>query len=123
MLLLLGIFSAAGTLLSKSGVSPAQKIYFTIVAVAVLGIGYYANVELHKLRTAVRDLLVRCEIALGFFREDLFLSGDKLYTDYELAYAGRWMRRRYWIVLLVGAGFLVLLWRIPQLGSHYPDGV
>jgi hypothetical protein len=111
--LILGILSAAGTLLSKSGfdVDDAQKAYFSLVALVVAGIGQHAINELHDMRIAVRDLLVRCEIGLGFYEVGAFLAGKTLYTDYEWQYPtrGAWMKQNYWIVWLVCAGFLVLL--------------
>lgn len=69
--------------------------------------------ELHNLRIAVRDLLVRCETALGFYQTDKFFQGEMPYTTDEQTYAlgkGAWMKQNYWIVWGVSTAFLVLLW-------------
>ena len=69
--------------------------------------------ELHNLRIAVRDLLVRCETALGFYQTDKFFQGEMPYTTDEQTYAlgkGAWMKQNYWIVRGVSTAFLVLLW-------------
>ncbi len=116
--LILGILSAAGTLLSKGGidVDNPQKAYFCLVALVIVGVGQHAINELHDMRIAVRDLLVRCEIGLGFYEVGAFLAGKMLYTDYEWRYPtrGAWMKQNYWIVWVVCAGFLVLLF----FGKH-----
>jgi hypothetical protein len=113
--LLLGIFSAAGTLLLKKDVEipwPALT-YITAIAVALLLIGQHAVNEFHDLRVAVRDLLVRCETALRFYETGAFLEGEMLYTKEEQEYAigkGGWMKENYWIVYVVGGAFIFLLW-------------
>jgi len=112
--LILGILSAAGTLLIKEGglLDPVPKLYVSLLALIVVGIGQHAINELHDLRIATRDLLVRCEIALRFYEAGAFLKGRMLYTNYELDYPARgaWMKQNYWIVWIVCAGFLILLW-------------
>ena len=111
--LVLGILGAAGTLLIKGvELQPAPKVYVSLVAFSVVLIGNLTIYELHDLRRAVRDLLVRCEIALRFYEVGTFLQGKMLYTSDEWKYPerGAWMRRYYVIVWLVCAGFLWLLW-------------
>lgn len=131
--LILGILSAAGTLLINAHLQPsprtgtasgsypfpvswighnAARIYVSLVAVVAVAIGRHAVNELHDLRKHVRDLLVRCEIALGFYETGAFLKGKPLYTTDEQEYPtkGAWMKQNYWIVLLVCAGFLLFLW-------------
>jgi hypothetical protein len=120
---LLGIFSAGGTLLLKQAEPLNQashldwhtKLYISVVAFALAFLGRHAINELHDLRIAVRELLVRCEVALRFYEVGRFLQGDMLYTDYEKEYArgkkGRWTKQTYWIVWLVCAAFLLMLWR------------
>ena len=113
---LLGILSAAGTLLIKEAANLGRgpKVYVSLVTVAIVVIGHHAVNEFHDLRIAVRDLLVRCEIALRFYEVGKFLEGKPLYTDYELGYPtrGNWMKQSYIrIVWLVCVGFILLLWR------------
>jgi hypothetical protein len=111
ILLLLGILSAAGTLLNNQCPDPAVVWYIAFVAIVIVSMGHHANNELADLRKASRDLLVRCETALGYYSKDIFTNGKALYTDYENGYArrGGWLKRYFSIVWLVLAGFLILL--------------
>jgi len=112
--MVIGIFSAAATLLAKDWVphSPLVMVYLSVMALAIGWIGFHSINELHDLRVAVRDLLVRCEIGLGFYSPGAFLREKMLYTDYELHYRkrGKWMRQDHWIVAMISASFIVLLW-------------
>src|SRR5205807_7275612 len=103
--LILGIFSAAAMLLTKTGFPHSYPIviYLSVMAFIIGGIGFHAIDELHDLRVAARDLLVRCEIGLGFYDSGAFLKEEMLYTNYELAYPmrGGWMRQYRWIVVMV----------------------
>src|SRR5260370_20634474 len=58
--LVIGIFSAAATLLTKGWVpdSLLGVAYLSVVALAIGWVGFYSINELHDLRIAVRDLLV-----------------------------------------------------------------
>lgn len=113
IVLLLGIFSAAATLLlaKEVHVDPAQKIYVSVVAFLATVIGQHVINELHDLRIAVRDLLVRCEIGLGFYEDGAFLKVIPLYTDYEGKYhtRGGWTRQYYLVVWLALTGLVLLL--------------
>jgi hypothetical protein len=113
--LILGILSAAGTLFinGKITLEVAQKVYVSLLAIVVVYIGQHAIGELHDFRIAVRDLLVRCEIALRFYENSAFLNEEMLYTDYEKGYPtrGNWMKQDYWIVWLVSVVFLLVLWQ------------
>lgn len=112
--LVLGILGAAGTLLIKGvGIGTAPKVYVSMLSFGVVLIGNLTILELHNLRKAVRDLLVRCEIAFRFYEVGAFLEGKKLYNDYELKYPdkGAWMWRYYVIVWPVWLGFILLLVR------------
>jgi hypothetical protein len=121
--LLLGIFGAAGTLLIKEGVHMGWQLtlYVSVISVLIAVMGQHAITELHDLRVAARDLLVRCEIALGLYEVDRFLDRDALYTEYERDYPkrGTWMKQNSWIVWIVCAGFIVLLWWV-KFNSHTP---
>jgi hypothetical protein len=114
--LLLGILSAAATLLIKeppSSFGCPLKLYISLIAILIAITGHHATKELHDLRIAVRDLLVRCETALRFYEIGAFLDGKQLYTDYELGYPtkGGWLKQYYWIVHFSYAVFIALLWR------------
>ena len=116
--LLLGIFSAAATLLTKGWLNAgtAQKAYVTLIAVVLIWIGQHAVNEFHALRIAVRELLVRCEIALRFYETNVFITGSMLYTKDEIEYhtKGGWLKQYYLLVWAVGAAFIVILW----FGKH-----
>jgi hypothetical protein len=111
----LGILSAAATLLIKdcqNDLGWAPRAYISIAILLIVGIGHHAIKELADLRNAVRDLLVRCEIALGFYEVGAFLEGRMLYTSYELDFRtrGGWLKQTYWYVWVVCIGFILLLW-------------
>lgn len=111
--LVIGIFSAAATLLAKGWIAQSWlvTVYLSVMALAIGWIGFHSINELHDLRVAVRDLLVRCEIGLGFYKVGAFLDKKQLYTEYELHYPtrGKWMRQDHWIVAVISLTFVVLL--------------
>ena len=113
---LLAIFSAAAPLLinNAGALRWFSALYVSLVALAIVFIGQHAVDELHDLRIATRDLLVRCEVALRYYEIGAFLVGQMLYTEYELDYPhrGKWMKQNYWIVWLICGGFVLLLWII-----------
>jgi len=108
--LLLGVFSGAASVLLVKGahLDCPQKVYVSLVALMVMVVGQHVINELHDLRIAVRDLLVRCEIGLRFYEVGTFLAGQPLYTDYEAMYAtrGGWTKQYFLVVWLVALGFV-----------------
>ncbi len=86
--------------------------YLSLVALAIGWLGFHSINELHDLRIAVRELLVRCEIGLGFYKLGAFLEERMLYTEYELHYQkrGKWLRLEHWIVAMICLTFVALLW-------------
>jgi hypothetical protein len=112
--LVIGIFSAAATLLTKGWVPDSLLVvaYLSMVALAIGWLGFHSINELHDLRIAVRELLVRCEIGLGFYKLGAFLEERMLYTEYELHYQkrGKWLRLEHWIVAMICLTFVALLW-------------
>jgi hypothetical protein len=92
LLVMLGIFSAGATLLaSGKGASTYQPTWavqggLTLITLGLLWLWIWFTLERHNYRQAVRDLLVRCELALGFYAKDVYLQGDKLYTAEELGF-------------------------------------
>src|SRR5271170_3795887 len=90
LLVMLGIFSAGATLLAKgdSTFQPSWAVQggLTLITLGLLWLWIWFTLERHNYRQAVRDLLVRCELALGFYAKDLYLQGDKLYTTEELGF-------------------------------------
>jgi hypothetical protein len=117
-LLMLGIFSAGATLIASGriDISCALAVALTIFSIAVVVPSIWYNCELHCLRGATRELLVRCEIALGFHKEGHFLQGEKkLYADNDIAYGekGNWLRN--WCIVTVAAvcaAFIGVVWAV-----------
>jgi hypothetical protein len=114
-LLMLGIFSAGATLIASGHIelSCYSKWALTILSLFIVGPSIHYNIELHDLRGVTRELLVRCEIALGFHQEDRFLKDEKLYVKGDIDYGnkGQWLRNSYfWTVGAVCIAFIVLVW-------------
>jgi hypothetical protein len=74
-------------------------------------VGYSAhyNWELHCLRQVTRELLVRCEIALGFHEKNRFLKAEKLYADGDIGFGkkGGWLLFSHYVT--VGCVFVALI--------------
>jgi hypothetical protein len=69
--------------------------------------------ENHDLRIAVRDLLVRCEQAMEFYKPDVFLKDQQLYQQAERHYACKGQGKQifsWFIIYLTGIGLVVLVW-------------
>lgn len=114
-LLMLGVFSAGATFIGGGHVpmSCSLKLALTFFSLLVVGPSFHYNAELHRLRGVTRELLVRCEIALGFHVNDRFVKDEKLYADGEIAYGkkGRWLRDSYcWTVGAVCLAFIIVVW-------------
>jgi hypothetical protein len=81
LLVMLGIFSAGATLLaSYKGDSRLQltwvvQLGLTAITLALLWVWAVFTFERHSYRKAVRDLLVRCEMAMGFYEPNAYLQG------------------------------------------------
>jgi hypothetical protein len=102
-LLILGIFSAGATLVANEHLSISRPLARALIffAVAIIIPSFHYNIELHALRRVTRELLVRCEIALGFYEENRFLRNEKLYTSDEIGYGdgekGKWLRLTFYL--------------------------
>jgi hypothetical protein len=125
LLVMLGIFSAGATFLaSRSRIDPGGmtapgdlnlvvKIGLTIITFTLLYQWAHYSIERHNYRQAVRDLLVRCELALGFYAKDAYLKGDALYTPEELKFhtkGGFMLGTLLSTVIVSGMAFLLILW-------------
>jgi hypothetical protein len=98
----------------------APKAFLTFLAVAIVALGHHAVHEMHDLRTATRDLLLRCEIALGAFVPGRYPPHVGLYTDYELQYPahGAWLKQNYAFVWALLAAFLFVVWCPAKQGGQ-----
>jgi hypothetical protein len=120
LLVMLGIFSAGATLLASFNKKDSAydlplgvQWGLTLIAVALLWLWAWFTRERHDYRQAVRDLLVRCELALGFYAKDAYLEGDALYTRWERQFpskGGFMLWTHLATVFLAGIGFLLVLW-------------
>lgn len=112
--LLLGVFSAGVSLLAKE-TSPLHtngKFALTAVALAVLLFGTVYTHFRSRARRSTRNLLVRCEIALGFYETGIYIPEEALYRPElkQFASAGWWLANIIAIVWLAAAVFFWLLW-------------
>jgi hypothetical protein len=124
-LLMLGIFSAGASLIASGHVdmSLILALVLTGFSLAVVIPSFHYNNELHRLRGVTRELLVRCEIALGFHEKGLFLKDEKLYAEGEICYGkkGRWLHNSYyWTVGTVCAAFIIVVWVVYCHSSKAP---
>src|SRR5271157_3937364 len=67
LLIILGVFGAGATAISKVTLTPWPACILVVVVVVFAGFGLHYNFEIRNLRTEVRYLLVRCEIEMGFY--------------------------------------------------------
>ncbi len=129
LLVMLGIFSAGATFLascykgdSKCQLTWVVQLGLTAITLALLWLWIWFTLERHNYRQAVRDLLVRCELALGFYAKDAYLQGDGLYTKEELKFPSKGVFitvTLLFTVVLAGLGFMLVLWS-PQIFSWLP---
>jgi hypothetical protein len=120
LLVMLGILSAGATFLasvnktdSTNELTSEVQLGLSVMTVGLVWLWTWFTFERHNYRQAVRDLLVRCELALGFYAKDAYLAGDALYTPEERRFPskGGFM---LWVhlvtVFLAASGFMVVLW-------------
>ncbi|MGB6691087.1 MAG: hypothetical protein WBE76_24905 [Terracidiphilus sp.] len=119
LLVMLGIFSAGATLLVSGKENPMFRAMpmvqwgLTIITGSLLFVWIWFTWERYGYRQAVRHLLVRCELALGFYTKGAYLQGDALYKSRELEFftKGSFMPWVHVIIVVLAAvGFLLVLW-------------
>jgi hypothetical protein len=115
LLVILGVFAVGVKELSSLHGHLSQQVAFSVLVAAIAGFGIHLNLEYRNLRIAVRDLLVRCEIALGFYEKNAFIADDTLYTADELTYPnsdkGKYLLFTNLAVIGASAvGLIVLIW-------------
>jgi len=122
VLLILGIFGAGASYLSKAQDMPlAAQLGMTVVTVSILILGHHFTNERSHARLATRSLLVRCEVALGFYAEGQYLTSQPLYFPGLLGFhrKGLFLARSYLLTWLAALGFLLVLWA-PRFGEWWP---
>jgi hypothetical protein len=131
LLVILGVFGAAVVAVPKMPLTDGLAWALASVVVALTICGLHYNSEIRDGRAEVRYLLVRCEIAMGFYTQN-----GELYTDEQLSYPnkGGFLEFTFAAVILAAAiGLMTLIFaqthlphalrrRIdPQPLSHLPE--
>jgi len=110
----LGIFGAGASFLAamKQSLPPNAKWGLTVVAAAIILVGATSAFFRNRARQQTRDLLIRCEKALGFQDLDAYLPGEKLYGDVFAKYPskGWWLALVNGFVASSGVGLILLVW-------------
>lgn len=114
---ILGIFGAGASFLAgtKQAIPLGAKWGLTVVVLAIVGVGTIIAWFRRGARTGTRNLLKRCEVALGFYENDFYISGEKLYGDLfqKFPRKGWWLDLTIILAAVSGFGFLLLLWSLP----------
>ena len=115
--LLLGIFGAGATFLGalaeKNDSMPVIAcIGLTVVALAIIQIGTESTARRDNARKTTRELLVRCEQALGLYEPGVFIPNEALYAGglAKFPHRGGWLGEINNLVRIAGLGFLILVW-------------
>jgi len=117
LLVILGVFGAGATAISKVNLMPVPAWILVVVVLVFAGFGLHYNHEIRDLRTEVRYLLVRCEIEMGFYSlpkdssKYLILANKQLYSKEELDFPkkGNYLRVTYTVAIIAAAAGLILL--------------
>jgi hypothetical protein len=115
LVLILGLFgagTAAVTAVSLTG-KPLAAWCFTAIVASVAWVGVHVTHEAHDLRRAVRDLLVRCELAMQFYTPGVFVKGRPLYDDAEREYpdkGGTLTIPSYVAIIITAILLIFLIW-------------
>jgi hypothetical protein len=122
LVLILGFFGASVTAVSAVSLKeePVAALCFAVIVVGVMLLGLHVTNEAGDLRKAVRDLLVRCELAMQFYTPDVFVKGKPLYGDAEREYSkkgGTLTYPSYVVIILTACLLLYLIW------SNYYQGL
>jgi hypothetical protein len=117
ILMILGIFSAGATLIAGHFVHIHWQVKSALTALSLpfLFASWWYIKELHDVRRVTRELLVRCEIALGFHANGHFIKDMPLYEPEEIYYGkkGRWLRNTYLsIIVTVSIVFILVVWLV-----------
>lgn len=112
----LGIFGAGASFLAsvKQSVPDNAKWALTVVVAAIILAGAASSFFRNGARRRTRELLIRCEKALGFQEEAAYIPGEKLYADVFEKYPskGWWLGLIIVFVASSGAGLIFLVWSL-----------
>lgn len=116
LLIILGVFGAGATVIPNARLGTVASGLLVVMVLVFVGFGLHYSFEMRQVRAAVRYLLVRCEIDMGFYipkdRKDL-PGADKqaLYTREELKYPtkGKFLSGTCVTAIVVTAIVLIVL--------------
>jgi hypothetical protein len=114
LLLILAVYGAGATAFSTINLQGASVMPWCFAGIVCLtiGVGQHTVHEDHDLRRAVRDMLVRCELAMEFYTPDVFLKDMPLYGAAERCYSSKGGSRQIWGYAIVFGGGILLIWLI-----------
>jgi hypothetical protein len=115
IVLILALYGAGATAFSTIDLRQHcwMACFFTLMVFLTMWAGGHTVHEAHDLRKAVRDMLVRCELAMDFYKPDVFLKDERLYGNAERCFSEKGANRQTFAYLIVGVGgalLLVLIW-------------
>jgi hypothetical protein len=115
LLLILGLFGAGVTAVSAVSLlkEPVAALCFTVIVIGVMLLGLHVTNEANDLRKAVRDLLVRCELAMQFYEPNIYVKDKPLYdhAEREYPYKGGTLTFPSRVVIILTAALLIyLIW-------------
>jgi len=89
LLIILGVFGVGATEIPKAHLGYVGSVAVVLIVLVFAFFGWHYSSELRGVRAEVRHLLVRCEIAMGFYIPKDPRQSDSqlpLYTEDELEY-------------------------------------
>ena len=117
LLIILAVFGAGATAIQNAGFGPWASGGLVFMVVVFARFGWHYSLEMRQARAAVRYLLVRCEIDMGFYiPKDHNIPGAnkqnlRLYTTDELDYPtkGKFLSGTYTATIAMTAIGLIFL--------------
>jgi hypothetical protein len=103
----LGIIGAGATFIGgmKTALPLPAKAGLSLVVLALVIAGLFFAWRRNSARVGTRNLLLRCEEALGFYGQGMYLPAQSLYPPEYREYSsqGKWLALTYLFVLLAAA--------------------
>jgi hypothetical protein len=114
--LVLAILGAGGSFIAgmHQPLPGGARWGLTVLVVAIVLVGLVYTFFRSRARALTRELLVRCEEALGFYGQGPYIAGQTLYGAawQQFPSRGRWLNLNYALVPAAAIGFLIVLWTI-----------
>lgn len=110
LVLIFAVYGAGATAISAINLQGHSLAWLFVVIVCLTAwVGQHTVHEAHDLRKAVRDMLVRCELAMEFFTPGAFLKDMPLYEDAERCYSSKGGNRQIFGYAIVFVGGVLLI--------------